>query len=59
MTMEEAERQIELARKTTGDQRQATQAVTDAIANWADLAVLRKAADTVLELNKAIVGNPT
>lgn len=59
MTQEQRASQLELARKAVEDERRATQAVMDANASWADLAVLRKAADTVLELNKTIVANPT
>ena len=59
MTLEEAEQQMNLATKSAHDQRLAAQAITDSVAAWADLAVLRKAADTVLTLNKEIIGNPT
>ena len=59
MNASEAEQYMKLATQSTKDQRQANQAVTDSLANWAALEVLRNAAASVVQLNKAITENPT
>ena len=46
------------AKQSTADQRAANQAVLDSVIDFADLDVLRRAADTAIQLAKAPAGNP-